>query len=170
MSPSPSATAPSAGALVVRWIASVPLLRRSATTTSIGCRSFLPSRQPLSPLGRGALGQVVRVVLEPFLRSSIARSRERRSSAPATPLATPTPRSASQLARVFGGSTSTACRMSASGQIWTSSHRSRRVSRSMARRSAPTLSASTPTRPASRTSKKAILASIGTGRTSRQTG
>jgi len=45
------------------------LLRHSAETTSTGSRNLLPSPQPLSPLGRGALGQVARVVLEPFLRA-----------------------------------------------------------------------------------------------------
>ena len=58
------------------------IVRRSATTTSTGCRSFLPSPQPLSPLGRGALGQVVRVVLEPFLTPCPSSSPQARPSGP----------------------------------------------------------------------------------------
>jgi len=42
-------------------------LSNRAETTSTGSRSALPSPQPLSPLGRGALGQAVPVVLEPSL-------------------------------------------------------------------------------------------------------
>ena len=51
-----------AGIRILGW-----LISGGAETTSASSRSALPSPQPLSPLGRGALGQAAPVALEPSL-------------------------------------------------------------------------------------------------------